>query len=48
MVSTEDEGMERVWYEQLTGLKFFDEEGGVEKPEGAVFGFECGSFVLDE
>jgi len=31
----------------LTGLGFLGDEDGVEKPEGSVFGFECGSFVVD-
>ena len=36
----------KIWYEGLTGLRFLGEGHG-ERPEGAVFGFECGSFVVD-
>lgn len=47
VLSEEGEGKGKVWYEGLTGLRFLGDEYGVEKPEGSVFGFECGSFVVD-
>lgn len=37
-------GKGAIWYEGLTVLRVLGEEG---KPEGSVFGFECGSFVVD-
>jgi D-amino-acid oxidase len=43
VLSEDGEGKGRIWYEDLTGLKFIREG----KPEGSVFGFECGSFVVD-
>jgi D-amino-acid oxidase len=43
VLSVEGEGKGKIWYESLTGLRFLEEE----KPEGSVFGFECGSFVVD-
>jgi D-amino-acid oxidase len=43
VLSVEGEGKGKIWYEEMAGLKFI-EEG---KPEGSVFGFECGSFVVD-
>lgn len=33
----------RIWYEELTGLRVLEGE----RPEGVVWGFECGSFVVD-
>jgi hypothetical protein len=43
VLSDSGDGKGKIWYEGLTGLRFV-EEG---KPEGSVFGFECGSFVVD-
>ena len=43
VLSVEGERKGKIWYEELTRLKFV-EEG---RPEGSVFGFECGSFVVD-
>lgn len=43
VLTSEGEGKGKIWYRELTGLRLL-EEG---KPEGSVFGFECGSFVVD-
>jgi D-amino-acid oxidase len=47
VLSEEGEGKGKVWYKGLTWLRFLGDEDGVEKPEGSVFGSECGSFVDD-
>ncbi len=46
-LSIEGEGTERVWYEKVTRLRSLDEECGVVKLEGAVFGFKCGNFIVN-
>jgi len=43
VLSDSGDGKGKIWYEGLTGLRFVEEV----KPEGSVFGFECGSFVVD-
>lgn len=45
ILSQNDAGKRRLWYENLVGgFTWMKKE---ELPEGAIFGFECDSFVVD-
>lgn len=40
-------GTGKIWYAELAGLKMLSEEEVKVYAEGAIFGYECQSFVID-